>query len=91
MSGVGLEMGLTHYSSLLADLEFEAAGRHDAALETLEGAIRWGRSSGEAYMIAELLRLKGVCLRARGPLARPRPAYGKPSTSRVNSARRCTS
>jgi TOMM system kinase/cyclase fusion protein len=63
--GRGMEMGMTFYKAMLADLEL-AAGRHDSALETLEGAIRWGRSSGELYVMAELLRLKGLCLRARG-------------------------
>ncbi|HEX8705122.1 MAG TPA: TOMM system kinase/cyclase fusion protein, partial [Myxococcaceae bacterium] len=61
----GMEMGMTFYNALLADLE-RAAGRHDSALEILESAIDWGRSSGELYMMAELLRLKGLCLRARG-------------------------
>jgi TOMM system kinase/cyclase fusion protein len=63
--GRGMEMGTTYYKALLADLEL-AAGRHDSALETLESAIRWGRSSGELYMMAELLRLKAQCLRVRG-------------------------
>jgi TOMM system kinase/cyclase fusion protein len=67
-SGRGLEMGMTYYKFLLADLEL-AAGRHGSALEVLEGAIHSGRASGELYMMVELLRLKALCLRARGAQA----------------------
>jgi tetratricopeptide (TPR) repeat protein len=63
--GAGLELGKTQYQGLLAELEFDA-GRHDAALEIAEELSRWGRGSGEHYMLSELLRLKSQCLRVRG-------------------------
>jgi len=62
---IGQEIGKTYYRSMLAELELEA-GRHGAALEALNELIRWGRSTGETYVMANLLRLRGLCLRARG-------------------------
>jgi TOMM system kinase/cyclase fusion protein len=62
---IGQELGKTCFKALLADLDLEA-GHIDASLELTEELIRWGRASGEDYMMANLLRLKGLCLRARG-------------------------
>jgi len=62
---IGLDMGKTYYKSLLADVEL-AEGRHESSLEIIEELISWGRSTGENYVMAELLRLKGLGLRARG-------------------------
>ncbi len=62
---VGQDIGKTYYKSLLVELEWET-GQHEPALRLAEELIRWGRSSGETYMISQLLRLKGLCLKARG-------------------------
>jgi tetratricopeptide (TPR) repeat protein len=50
---------------MLVELEVEA-GRYEAALALLEVLIPWGRSTGELYFMADLLRFKGRCLWARG-------------------------
>jgi len=63
--GVGLEISKTHYHLLLAELELEA-GRYDAAFKLVDELASWGRAMGERYMIPELLRVKGLCLRQRG-------------------------
>jgi len=65
LQAFGLEIGKTHYKYLLADLHLQA-GRYDTALPILEELVSWGRSSGECYMLSELLRAQSLCLRARG-------------------------
>ena len=62
---IGQDIGRTYYKSMLVELELEA-GRHDAALELANELIHWGRPRNEMYVMANLLRLKGLCLRARG-------------------------
>ncbi|MBN1203704.1 MAG: TOMM system kinase/cyclase fusion protein [Myxococcaceae bacterium] len=64
---MGLELGKSHNLYLLAEVEYEA-GQHDAALELIEEVLAWGRATGEFYMFSELLRVKGLCLQARGEL-----------------------
>jgi len=61
----GLEIGKTHYMSLLAELELEA-GRYDSALQITEELVSWGRATNEGYMIPALLRLQALCLRGKG-------------------------
>jgi tetratricopeptide (TPR) repeat protein len=63
--GAGLELGRSHYKYTLAQLEFDA-GRYDAANEIADELISWGRATGELLLLPELLRFKGLCLRARG-------------------------
>jgi TOMM system kinase/cyclase fusion protein len=65
VQGAGLELGQSHYKYTLAQLEFDA-GRYDAAQEVADGLISWARTTGELLMLPELLRFKGLCLRARG-------------------------
>ncbi len=65
VQGAGLELGQSLYRYTLVQIEFEA-GRYDAARELADETIRWGRTTGEHVMIPELLRFKGLCLRARG-------------------------
>jgi hypothetical protein len=62
---MGQDLGKTYYKGLLLDLELEA-GHYDVTLDLAENLIRWGRASQETYMISNLLRIKGLCLRARG-------------------------
>jgi ATP/maltotriose-dependent transcriptional regulator MalT len=50
---------------MLAEVELEA-GKPEAALATAEELISWGRENAELYVMADLLRIKGLCLRARG-------------------------
>jgi TOMM system kinase/cyclase fusion protein len=66
--GAGLELGKSNYKLMLADLELEA-GRPDVALEIADELITWGRANAELYVMADLLRMKGLCLRARGEQA----------------------
>jgi len=61
---IGQEIGKTYYRSLLVELQVEN-GHCDAALEAVNELITWGRTHGEAYVMANLLRLRGLCLRAR--------------------------
>ncbi|WP_224242140.1 TOMM system kinase/cyclase fusion protein [Hyalangium gracile] len=65
LQGGGLDLGMTYYKSMLAEVELEA-GRPDVALQIVEELATWGRSVGELYALAELMRIKGLCLRARG-------------------------
>jgi predicted ATPase len=62
---MGQELGKTYYNSMLVELEVDA-GRYEAALALLDKLIPWGRATGETYFLPGLLRLKGLCLRARG-------------------------
>jgi TOMM system kinase/cyclase fusion protein len=62
---IGQDIGRTYYKSMLVELELEA-GRHDAALALVAELIGWGETSGETYVMANLLRLKALGLRARG-------------------------
>jgi TOMM system kinase/cyclase fusion protein len=64
-SSIGMELGKGYGHHLLAEVEIDA-GRCEAALEVIEEVLSWGPSSGENYMIPEMLRLKGLCLRAQG-------------------------
>ncbi len=63
--GMGLELGKTYNLYLLAEVEHET-GQHDAALKLIEELLTWGRDSGEFYVFPDLLRVKGLCLQARG-------------------------
>jgi len=54
----GNRSGATHFLGVFADLQL-TLGRPDEALRTLEGALGLARATGEAYYLAELLRLKG--------------------------------
>ncbi|KFE71580.1 Adenylate cyclase [Hyalangium minutum] len=65
MAAGGLEIGKTHYHSLLADVEFEM-GQVDAALARYDELVAYGRKVKEGYMLPSLLRAKGLCLRAKG-------------------------
>ena len=65
MAGVGLEIGRTHYHSLLADVEFET-GQLDAALARYDELVTYGRKVKEGYVLPVLLRSKGLCLKAKG-------------------------
>ncbi|MDY7228949.1 TOMM system kinase/cyclase fusion protein [Hyalangium rubrum] len=65
---IGLELGMTYYKSLLADVECDAQ-RYDSALEVIQDVMAWGRRLGEHYMMPELLRLESRCLSARGDTA----------------------
>jgi tetratricopeptide (TPR) repeat protein len=63
--GAGLELGRPTYGYALVQLEFDA-GRYDAASGIADELINLGRGTGELLMTPELLRFKGLCLRARG-------------------------
>lgn len=65
MASVGLEIGRTHYHSLLADVEFET-GQTDAAIARYDELVAYGRKVKEGYMLPLLLRAKGLCLKAKG-------------------------
>ncbi|MFL5350743.1 MAG: TOMM system kinase/cyclase fusion protein [Hyalangium sp.] len=65
LQGAGLELGKTYHRLLLAEVELEA-GRHDVVLAMADELISWGHANAELYVMADLMRLKGLCLRARG-------------------------
>jgi TOMM system kinase/cyclase fusion protein len=65
LEGAGLDLGRTCYKLMLAEVELET-GRKQVALDIVEELIQWGRSAGELYDMAELLRVKSLCLRAKG-------------------------
>jgi TOMM system kinase/cyclase fusion protein len=62
----GTRLAVDFYESLTAEVE-AGLGRHDAALERLEAALRLSRESGELYYVPELLRAQAVILLAREP------------------------
>ncbi|WP_225413346.1 TOMM system kinase/cyclase fusion protein [Stigmatella hybrida] len=64
--GVGLAM--TYYNYLLAELEFDAQ-QYEAALTLIDTFLSGEKSPGERYYVADLLCLKGRCLRAQGDIA----------------------
>ncbi len=65
---MGQDLGKTYYKSMLIELQVEA-GRYEEALALIDMLIPWGRSIGEVYFMADLLRFKGRCLWARGDRA----------------------
>ncbi|WP_437317629.1 TOMM system kinase/cyclase fusion protein [Sorangium sp. So ce385] len=64
----GQLLGISYYRSLLAEAEM-ALGRYDDALRRIDGCLELVRDTGERYYLAELLRLKGLCLLAQGGAA----------------------
>jgi len=66
MQAAGLGLGLSAYRSLLADLCIE---RDDfaGALTELDAIWAMARETEEGYWLAEVLRMRGVCLRALHP------------------------
>jgi TOMM system kinase/cyclase fusion protein len=64
--GVGLAM--TYYNYLLAELEFDAQ-QYESAATLIDTFLSGEKSPGERYYVADLLCLKGRCLRAQGELA----------------------
>jgi tetratricopeptide (TPR) repeat protein len=64
-ASIGLELGKSYCNYLLAEVELDA-GRYSAARDVIEEILTWGLSTGERYMLPELLRLKSLCLRGQG-------------------------
>src|SRR6185436_17644980 len=66
MQAAGLGLGLSAYRSLLADLSIE---RDDfaGALAELDAIWALARDTEEGYWLADILRMRGVCLRALHP------------------------
>jgi predicted ATPase len=62
---MGLEMGMSYYVWLLADVEADL-GEHATALARVDGMLTRARASGERYYLGELLRLRARCLLALG-------------------------
>ncbi|MFT3776538.1 MAG: TOMM system kinase/cyclase fusion protein [Minicystis sp.] len=59
----GLQLGMTYWPSLIAELDAEH-GRHEAAIERLEGCLRLADETGEVHYAAELNRLEAASLLA---------------------------
>lgn len=65
LKAAGSVRGLPKNGSTIAESEM-ALGRLDAALARLDGCVRIAEANQESYYLAELYRLRGDCLLARG-------------------------
>lgn len=66
LRATGQDIALSYWLSLPAEAE-AARGNHDAAIAHLDECLRHGVAQEELYYVAELHRLKGTYLLARGP------------------------
>ncbi|WP_433935764.1 TOMM system kinase/cyclase fusion protein [Sorangium cellulosum] len=63
LRGSGVQLGMTYYPSLLAELMVER-GERDAAMERLDDCLRTAERTGEMYYVPELYRLRAAALLA---------------------------